>query len=147
MADAMGTRYDDFIRTTEPRHKQSCAALWLRLQAAGDIYLGGYEGWYAVRDEAYYDEDELTVAAGRESRSRRRGAPVEWVREPSLFLPPVGLAGPAAGVLRRAPRFIGAGEPPQRGDRASCAAGCNDLSVSRTSFTLGHSGARRRRGT
>ncbi|HEX4262497.1 MAG TPA: class I tRNA ligase family protein, partial [Acetobacteraceae bacterium] len=84
MADAMGASYDDFIRTTEPRHYASCAALWRRLVAAGDIYLGAYEGWYAVRDEAYYAEDELSVQPDG-SRLAPSGAPVEWVREPSYF--------------------------------------------------------------
>ena len=57
----MGISHDDFIRTTEERHKRSCAELWRRIEAAGDIYLGHYEGWYAVRDEAFYDEEELTT--------------------------------------------------------------------------------------
>ena len=61
MAAKMGISYDDFIRTTEERHKRSTAELWRRLDAAGAIYLGHYEGWYAVRDEAFYDEDELTT--------------------------------------------------------------------------------------
>src|SRR3546814_7534395 len=51
---------DDFIRTTEQRHKVACQALWKKLVEAGDIYLGSYRGWYAVRDEAYYAESELT---------------------------------------------------------------------------------------
>ena len=79
MADRMNISYDDFIRTTEQRHKVSCVALWQRLEAAGDIYLGHYEGWYAVRDEAFYDEDELTTRAdgskvGADRRAGRVGA-------------------------------------------------------------------------
>ena len=66
----MGVSNDEWIRTTEPRHKRSCAELWRRIEAAGDIYLGHYEGWYAVRDEAFYDEDELTTRAGRHQDSR-----------------------------------------------------------------------------
>ena len=85
MADAMGVSYDDFIRTTEERHKVSCAELWRRIAANGDIYLGHYEGWYAVRDEAFYDESEADDAARTARRWRRAGAPVEWVREPSYF--------------------------------------------------------------
>jgi len=52
---------DDFIRTTESRHREACQALWRKLVEKGDIYLGSYAGWYAVRDEAYYQEDELTA--------------------------------------------------------------------------------------
>ena len=70
---------DDFIRTTEARHKRSVAALWERLVASGDIYLGKYAGWYSVRDEAFYAESELVGGAAP------TGAPVEWVEEPSYF--------------------------------------------------------------
>jgi methionyl-tRNA synthetase len=55
MTDKMGVSYDQWIRTTEERHKISCAELWRRIVANGHIYLGHYEGWYAVRDEAFYD--------------------------------------------------------------------------------------------
>ena len=84
MTDAMGVSYDDWIRTTEQRHKESCAELWKRIEAAGDIYLGHYEGWYAVRDEAFYDDDELKLNNAGE-KVGPTGAPVEWVREPSYF--------------------------------------------------------------
>ena len=60
--DLLGTMNfsaDDFIRTTEERHKISVQALWKRLIDAGEIYLGSYSGWYAVRDEAFYGEGEL----------------------------------------------------------------------------------------
>jgi methionyl-tRNA synthetase len=72
MAARMGVSADDFIRTTEPRHKASCAALWRRLLEAGEIYLGHYEGWYAVRDEAFYGEDELVALPDGTRRAARR---------------------------------------------------------------------------
>ena len=50
---------DDFIRTTEPRHRAACQALWCRLLDRGHISLGSYAGWYAVRDEAFYTETEI----------------------------------------------------------------------------------------
>jgi methionyl-tRNA synthetase len=84
MADQLDVSYDDFIRTTEDRHKTACAALWRRIAETGDIYLGHYEGWYAVRDEAFYDEAEL-VARPDGTKVAPSGAPVEWVREPSYF--------------------------------------------------------------
>ena len=59
LADLMGFTNDDFIRTTEERHKKSCQEIWRRLLESGDIYLGSYAGWYAVRDEAFYGENEL----------------------------------------------------------------------------------------
>src|SRR3712207_5633394 len=79
----MGFSVDGFIRTTEPRHKHACQVLWEKLAANGEIYLGHYEGWYAVRDEAFYGPDELTERDG--VKYAPSGAPVEWVREPSYF--------------------------------------------------------------
>src|SRR4051812_46478229 len=81
VAMKMGVSFDDYIRTTEQRHKVSCAELWRRIEASGNIYLGHYEGWYAVRDEAFYDADEL-VTDRNGLRVAPSGAPVEWVREP-----------------------------------------------------------------
>jgi leucyl-tRNA synthetase len=77
LAETYDFSCDQFIRTTEPRHFQAARALWSRLVEAGDIYLGSYEGWYAVRDECFYTEDELV-----EGRAPT-GAPVEWVAESS----------------------------------------------------------------
>ncbi len=80
----IGLSNDDFIRTTEERHyRASPGAAWRRLAEAGDIYLGHYEGWYAVRDEAFYGPDELVERDG--VKYAPTGAPVEWVREPSYF--------------------------------------------------------------
>lgn len=75
---------DDFIRTTEERHKQACRALWTRLVDAGEIYLDHYGGWYAVRDEAYYGEDELRDGPDGKKLAPS-GAEVEWVEEESYF--------------------------------------------------------------
>ncbi|MEZ5837835.1 MAG: methionine--tRNA ligase [Geminicoccaceae bacterium] len=79
LARAMNFSNDDFIRTTEARHKRSVQDLWNRLLEAGDIYLGSYAGWYAVRDEAFYAENEI------KDGKAPTGAPVEWVEEPSYF--------------------------------------------------------------
>ena len=98
MTDAMGVSYDDWIRTTEQRHKVSCAELWRRIERNGDIYLGQYEGWYAVRDEAFYDESELTTRDGwRPRRPQRRPGGVG--PRALLLLPPVRLPGSAAETL------------------------------------------------
>ena len=59
-------------------------ALWTKLVDAGEIYLDAYEGWYAVRDEAFYAEDELTTGPDGQKLAPS-GAPVEWVKEPSYF--------------------------------------------------------------
>ncbi len=95
MTDAMGVSYDDWIRTTEPRHKQSCAELWRRIAANGDIYLGHYEGWYAVRDEAFYDESELTTPPRRHAASPPERRPGRMGAGAVVFLPTVRLPGPS----------------------------------------------------
>ena len=135
MADVMGISYDDFIRTTEPRHKLACAALWRRLEAAGHIYLGGYEGWYAVRDEAFYDEDEL-VSRPDGSRVAPSGAPVEWVREPSYFFRLASFQERLLAHYDANPDFIGPAA--RRNEIVSFVrGGLRDLSISRTSFRWG----------
>ena len=74
---------NDFIRTTEKRHKEAAQALWQRLEKNGHIYLSNYEGWYSVRDEAYYQESELIEKEGK--KIAPSGAEVEWVEEQSYF--------------------------------------------------------------
>ena len=61
MVERMNCSNDDFIRTTEERHHRASIAIWERMAAAGDIYLSKYAGWYSVRDEAYYAEEETTL--------------------------------------------------------------------------------------
>ncbi|MGD9744334.1 MAG: methionine--tRNA ligase, partial [Dongiaceae bacterium] len=84
LAKAMNFSNDDFIRTTEERHLRSCQHLWKVLADRGEIYLGAYAGWYAVRDEAFYGEDELVTGPDGKKRAPS-GAEVEWVEEPSYF--------------------------------------------------------------
>jgi methionyl-tRNA synthetase len=144
----MGFSNDDFIRTTEPRHKAACVALWQALAARGEIYLGDYEGWYAVRDEAFYGPDELVERDG--VKYAPSGAPVEWVREPSYFF---RLGHWLPELLRRYdlpeghPERIDIQPESRRNEvRAFIQQGLKefgegsprlDLSVSRTSFTWG----------
>jgi methionyl-tRNA synthetase len=135
MAAAMGISNDDFIRTTEPRHKAACAELWRRLEAAGDIYLGAYEGWYAVRDEAFYDEGELrTLPDG--TRVGPSGAPVEWVVEPSYFFRLSAWQDRLLAFYEANPDFI-APESRRNEVLSFVRSGLKDLSISRTSFTWG----------
>ena len=135
MSALMGLSNDDFIRTTEPRHKLACQALWRRLADAGEIYLGHYEGWYAVRDEAFYDEAEL-VTRPDGSRAAPTGAPVEWVREPSYFFRMSAWGDRLLELYERVPDFV---QPSSRRNEVMSfvRSGLNDLSISRTSFTWG----------
>ncbi|HEX9702146.1 MAG TPA: methionine--tRNA ligase, partial [Rhodospirillales bacterium] len=84
LARFMGFSNDDFIRTTEDRHTRACQDLWRRLLDKGEIYLGSYAGWYAVRDEAFYAESELKPGPGGKKLAPS-GAEVDWVEEPSYF--------------------------------------------------------------
>ena len=126
---------DDFIRTTEPRHVRACQALWQRLREAGDIYLGSYAGWYAVRDEAFYGEEELTLAADG-VRYAPSGAPVAWVAEPSYFFRLSAWQERLLAYYRDNPEAIG---PDGRRNEVLrfVESGLRDLSISRTTFAWG----------
>jgi len=135
MASAMGVSNDDWITTTQERHLVSCAELWRRIEASGDIYLGHYEGWYAVRDEAFYDESELTVRPDG-TRLAPSGAPVEWVREPSYFFRLSAWQDRLLKYYEDHPDFIA--PTSSRNEVVSFVrGGLNDLSVSRTTFSWG----------
>ena len=135
MSEKMGVSFDQWFRTTEERHKVSCMALWRRIEAAGDIYLGHYEGWYAVRDEAFYDEDELTTRPDG-SKVAPSGAPVEWVREPSYFFRLSAYQDKLLKLYEEQPDFILPGS--RRNEVASFVrSGLRDLSISRTTFKWG----------
>src|SRR4029079_18212556 len=84
MVERMNCSHDDLLRTTEERHYKAAIAIWERMKANGDIYLSKYAGWYSVRDEAFYAEDETRVNDKGE-RVGPNGTPVEWVEEESYF--------------------------------------------------------------
>ncbi len=84
MTQKLSISNDDFIRTTEPRHYDASQAIWQKLKDNDDIYLGKYEGWYSVREEGYFTEDELTTADDGQ-KFTPLGTEVVWVEEPSYF--------------------------------------------------------------
>ena len=84
MADTLNISYDRFIRTVEPDHYAASQAIWQAMRDAGDLYLDRYEGWYSVRDEAFYDEKELVEGEGGAKLSPQ-GTPVEWTAEETWF--------------------------------------------------------------
>ncbi len=135
LAKTLGISNDDFIRTTEERHKKACQALWKRLEDNGAITLGKYAGWYAVRDEAFYDESELTKGPTGEKLAPT-GAPVEWVEEESYFFPLSKWQQPLLDFYDANPDFIG---PKSRFNEvySFVKGGLNDLSISRTAFSWG----------
>lgn len=134
MCDALNVSYDRFIRTSEPDHHRASQAIWQAMEAAGDLYLDRYEGWYSVRDEAYYDESELVEGEGGEKLSPQ-GTPVEWTVEESWFFRLSKYEGQLLELLKSA-GFL---EPASRRNEmiAFVEQGLRDLSVSRTSFDWG----------
>ena len=126
---------DDFIRTTEARHYRSSEAIWERMEAAGDIYLDKYSGWYSVRDEAYYDESEIRLDANGQ-RLGPNGTPVEWVEEESYFFKLSKYADKLLDLYRRIPDFV---LPKERLNEVASfvRGGLQDLSLSRTTFDWG----------
>jgi len=135
LAKLLNISNDDFIRTTEPRHIASVQALWGELLSRGDIYLGFYEGWYAVRDEAFYQEDELVTDASGQ-KVAPSGAPVDWVKEPSYFFRLSAWQDRLLAFYDKNPGFI---LPASRRNEvvSFVRGGLKDLSVSRTTFKWG----------
>ena len=135
LADFMNYSHDDFIRTTEDRHKRACQDLWRRLEDADEIYLGSYSGWYAVRDEAFYGEGELTTGADGK-KTAPSGAEVEWVEEPSYFFKLSEWQDRLLAHYDANPDFI---LPNTRRNEviSFVKGGLQDLSVSRTTFKWG----------
>ena len=121
---------DDFIRTTEARHRAACQKLWSILLERGHITLGSYAGWYAVRDEAFYTETEIVDGKAP------TGAPVEWVEEPSYFFNLSQWQEPLLEFYEANPDFVG---PASRFNevKSFVSGGLRDLSVSRASFSWG----------
>ena len=104
MDERLNVSFDRFIRTTEEQHHRSSQEIWKRMAANGDIYLDSYAGWYSVRDEAYYAEDE-TVLDDDNVRVGPQGSPVEWVEEKSYFFKLSAYQDKLAEALRDAAGF------------------------------------------
>jgi len=128
---------DDFIRTTEDRHKTTCQALWKKLDEAGAIYLDKYAGWYAVRDEAYYGEDELENGPDADTKiATATGAECKWVEEESYFFRLSNYTDKLLKFYEDNPEFIG---PKSSANeiKAFVEQELRDLSISRTTFDWG----------
>ncbi len=133
--DKLDISYDRFIRTTEEEHYRASQAIWKAMDANGDLYLDRYEGWYSVRDEAYYDESELVEGEGGEKLSPQ-GTPVEWTAEETWFFRLSAYGDKLLALYKENPDFI---RPESRRNEVMrfVEGGLRDLSVSRTSFDWG----------
>lgn len=138
----MDISYDDFIRTTQDRHKSIVEKIFKRLLDQGDIYLDEYEGWYSVQDETFYTELQLVdpvledgkIVGGKSPDS---GHPVELVREESYFFKMGKYSDRLLKFYEENPEFI---QPESRKNEMInnfIKPGLEDLAVSRTSFDWG----------
>lgn len=135
MVKVLNCSNDDFIRTSEPRHYEAVQTIWKKMEAAGDIYLDKYTGWYSVRDEAFYGEDELEDRDGGKF-AIKTGTPVEWVEEESYFFKLSAYQDKLLKLYDEHPEFIGPSE--RRNEVVNFVkGGLKDLSVSRTTFDWG----------
>jgi methionyl-tRNA synthetase len=126
---------DDFIHTTEERHHRSSEEIWRRMEKNGDIYLDKYAGWYSVRDEAYYAEDETHLNEQKVRVSSKTGTPVEWVEEESYFFRLSAYQDKLLKLYER-PNYV---LPKERLNEVASfvKGGLKDLSLSRTTFDWG----------
>ncbi|MEO6580225.1 MAG: methionine--tRNA ligase [Sphingomicrobium sp.] len=134
MCGKLNISYDRFLRTSDEAHHESTRALWRAMEASDDLYLDRYEGWYSVRDEAFYEESEL-VGEGHERRSPQ-GTEVEWTAEETWFFRLSKYQDALLALYRDNPDFI---RPESRRNEVLrfVEGGLRDLSVSRTSFDWG----------
>lgn len=136
LAEVLNISNDDFIRTTEERHHKASQAIWNKMAASnnGDIFQSTYKGWYSVRDEAYFDEEELTEKDGK--RFAPTGAEVNWVEEPTYFFRLSAYQQKLLDLYEANPDFIAPKE--RRNEIISFVkSGLQDLSISRTTFDWG----------
>lgn len=134
MAELVGADFDRFIRTTDPDHYAASQAIWKKMEEKGDIYLDKYAGWYSVRDEAYYTEEETELRDGVRY-AIATDTEVEWTEEESYFF----------RLSKYADRLLDLYETEgyvypetRRNELASfIKGGLNDLSISRTTFDWG----------
>jgi methionyl-tRNA synthetase len=123
--------YDDFIRTTEPRHQNACIEVFERLKETGDIYLGKYEGWYCTADETFWLESKLVD--GRCPECKRE---VQWLSEDNWFFALSRYRDRLLAHFRQNPEFV----RPERAYNemlATLEGGLDDLCISRTNLDWG----------
>ncbi|MFC3960505.1 methionine--tRNA ligase [Nocardia jiangsuensis] len=136
MDKALDISYDRFIRTTDPDHLAASVAIWERMLANGDIYLGNYSGWYSVRDEAFYTEEETTLREDGTRHSTETNTPVTWTEESNFFFRLSAYQDRLLALYAEHPEFIAPAT--RRNEIVSYVkAGLKDLSISRTTFDWG----------
>ncbi|MBL0849166.1 MAG: methionine--tRNA ligase [Candidatus Liberibacter ctenarytainae] len=134
-ADILNISYDDFIRTTEKRHHDTCHILWKTMLESGDIYKGSYAGWYSLRDEAYYQDDEIHIGDDGQ-RYNAQKHPVQWMEEEGYFFRLSAYQDKLLALYDTHPEFI---LPVERRNEivSFVQSGLKDLSISRKKFDWG----------
>ena len=132
----LGISYDRFIRTTDEDHYAASQEIWRRMEANGDIYLGKYEGWYSVRDEAFYGEDETELREDGKRYSKATDTELTWTEEESYFFRLSQYQEKLLALYEEQPEF---GYPRGRFNEviSFVKGGLEDLSISRTTFDWG----------
>ena len=133
LSDALNITNDDFIRTTEKRHKSAVEEIFRRIEESGDIYLSEYEGWYDVRNEAFITETQYEEIMSLPEEKRPA---IEKVKEESYFFRLSKYQDPLLEYYKEHPEFV---QPNYRLNEVTrfVEGGLKDLSVSRTTFTWG----------
>ncbi len=135
MQEKLNVSFDRFIRTSDADHFRSSEEIWRRMNEAGDIYLGTYAGWYSVRDERFFGEDEITERDGVRV-AIETGTPVTWTEEQTYFFRLSAYADKLLAHYQAHPDFIG--PDVRRNEVVSfVSGGLRDLSISRTTFDWG----------
>jgi methionyl-tRNA synthetase len=135
LQERLNISFDRFIRTTDADHHEASKEIWRRMQAAGDIYLDTYSGWYSVRDERFFVESETEVVDGARI-AVETGTPVTWTEEQTYFFRLSAYADKLLAHYEANPDFIA--PDVRRNEVVSfVSGGLRDLSVSRTSFDWG----------
>jgi methionyl-tRNA synthetase len=136
MQESLGISFDRFIRTTDADHVEASIAIWNAMNANGDIYLDSYSGWYSVRDERFFAEDELEELADGTKIATETGTPVTWTEEQTYFFRLSAYTDKLLAHYRAHPEFIG--PDVRRNEVVSfVSGGLRDLSISRTTFDWG----------
>ncbi|WP_029514181.1 methionine--tRNA ligase [Nesterenkonia sp. F] len=134
--EVLDVSYDRFIRTTDSDHYEASQAIWRRMVENGDIYLADYAGWYSVRDERYFAEDETEIGDDGVRRASETGTEVTWTEEESYFFRLSAYQEKLLALYRDHPEFAA---PASRFNEVIrfVESGLEDLSISRTTFDWG----------
>ncbi|MCK0172849.1 MULTISPECIES: methionine--tRNA ligase [Mycobacteriaceae] len=136
MQRKLDSSFDRFIRTSDADHFEASAEIWKRMDAAGDIYLDSYSGWYSVRDERFYSDDEIETRDDGDKYSIETGTPLTWTEEQTYFFRLSAYTDRLLAHYEAHPEFIG--PDVRRNEVVSfVSGGLRDLSISRTTFDWG----------